>query len=235
MLIGCDPEFLFSNSSGDFVPANRVIRNGDFGTDGHSATGELRPKAGANSLYVVSNLRKLIKEAIEHEDIRELNMHAGHYKFDKSIGGHIHISGFEMNMDELAKMLIKVSGRLSDCIDNITERSYRGSHGYGIGERSLYRRQNTNWIEFRRPGSWLISPQVAFMNLWLAEATAYAYINSNIDALASIDENKGCDSIVRFASHMKKVPNYNIFIKAADRVFTALPIDWAEDFKGYWV
>lgn len=234
MKIGCDPEFLFMDTNGDHVAANKILKDGDLGMDGHSSTAELRPKEASSSLQLIANLRKLILKGLEYDDIAELAMLSGHYKFETSIGGHIHISGFPMDMALLAAKLKKTLGRLSDCIDNLAERDRRTANGYGFGERAEYRQQGNHWIEFRRAGSWLLSPQVSFMNIWLAEATAYAYKANDTAAFKCIDDFEGCDSIIRFANHMVRVPHRKIYMKVADKVFSSLPLDWNEDFKRYW-
>lgn len=235
MKIGCDPEFIFRDKDGMQVYANTILQNGDFGMDGHSSTGEIRPKPAENSLQLVANIRKLLKEGFNHEEINELDMLAGHYKLGNPIGGHIHISGFEMNMPTLADKLVKVVMRLSTCIDNMDERKTRKDCGYGDREENGYRQQSNNWIEFRRPGSWLLSPQVAFLNLWLAEATCYAYINGQNEAFDKLDKHRSCNSLIKFAEHMKDVPNQDIFIQVADKTFCSLPLDWNVDLKGYWL
>lgn len=234
--IGCDPEFIFRGSNGYLVEANTILADGDFGRDGHASTGELRPKAAGNSLQLVANIKRLIEDGMEHDEIKDLDMLAGHYKLGKPIGGHIHLSGFSMMFENLTGYLKKTLMTLSDCIDEISERDRRASAGYGTGEGgSGYRRQNDDWIEFRIPGSWLLSPQTAFVNLWLAEATSYAYMNKNQEAFDKLHLHGGCDGIMRFALHMEDVPHQDIFLKVADKVFGHLPLDWSMDIKKYWV
>lgn len=234
--IGADPEFIFRNQDGEMVNADTILQNGDMGLDGHRATGELRPKPASNALQLVANVRKLIRKGQEHEDVKALDMLAGHYKFNTPIGGHIHISGFQMDMNVLSSRLELVLMTLSKAIDNMEERRARKGAGYGDAESAPYRTQSTNWIEFRRPGSWLLSPQVAFANIWLAEAVCYAYTGAQSDRpfLDLKGKKEATDGIIAFANHMTHVPNSDIFFQVADGLFNRLPLDWNVDSKEAW-
>ena len=230
MLLGADPEFVFQKSGSVFVPANSVLRGGDFGYDGHAATGELRPEAAPSALKLTANIRALLTDGWKNEILQDLEMLAGHYKHRNTIGGHIHISGFEMDMPVLSAHLDVVLGRLSDCIDHLDERKTRRGAGYGSG----YRSQNENWIEYRAPGSWLLSPQVTFIHLWLAEAVSQTYASGKAELIQVVKKHEACEGIMQFAVLMTDVPDQEIFLKVADKVFSQLPLNWNEDMKANW-
>jgi len=242
--MGCDPEFIFRDSSGEIIYANTILQQGDFGMDGHESTGELRPKYANDSLQLVANIHKLIKDGMKHAEISELEMLAGHYKLGSPIGGHIHLSGFNMDIPKLSRYLKLTMMTLSDCIDDLGEREERWHTGYGNPNLDIidYRTKSTpNWVEFREPGSWLLSPQVAFINLWLAEATSYAYFDGIWTIFNDFEEDrkatisKKCDNLMKFAKKMISVPNQDIFLKVADKLFSKLPLNWDEDLKKYWL
>lgn len=231
--VGADPEFVFRDSRGRFVPANEVVGNGDFGRDGSEATGELRPKHATDSLTLVANIQSLLQEGWDYSEVSSLDMLAGHYKLGKPIGGHIHLStedGFRQG--DIANMLKTTHTELSNCIDPLDERDHRRNHGYGLGDSNWWKTPYHGGIEFRVPGSWLLSPHIAFMNLWLAEATAYAYIEGT--SVEIVREKGGCEGIIAFAKKMGKVPHQKVFLKVAHKVFSKLPIDWDEPINRFW-
>lgn len=246
--IGCDPEFVFINKeSGAFVPASRLCSNPSAcGTDGHNATGELRPMHARSSLALVANIRVALQDGMGViSDVfgDHYGMLAGHYKFNEPLGGHIHLSGFTTS-DFRTYMLPKLEithRALSQCIDNISERDMRShsGNGYGFGGYDPYRHQGDNWWEYRVPGSWLLSPQIAFLNLWLAEASIYASKlrqRTPFEVLKGMGgEQAGCDGVIKFAEAITEVPDKDLFIKVADKVFSSLPIDWGKNFVPNWL
>lgn len=107
-MIGADPEFLlfygsrgldastliknfFQNSTFEGVSAGYLIPNvGDFGWDGASSTGELRPVATKNIQTMVDNIGTMLKtmsEKMPYVDITTLSI-------GSSIGGHMHLDDF---------------------------------------------------------------------------------------------------------------------------------------------
>jgi hypothetical protein len=230
MLLGADPEFVFQRKGSVFVPANTVLKGSDFGYDGHSATGELRPAPAPTALQLTANIRALLSDGWKHEILNDLEMLAGHWKHGVTTGGHIHISGFRMEMSSLHDKLEMVLVRLSDCIDELNERAKRHNAGYGTG----YRSQDRDWMEHRTPGSWLLSPQVTFLNLWLAQAVSTAYISRKNDAFEAIGKYPKCDGIIQFATALPDVTDQPIFLKVAEKTFSNLPLDWSEDMRANW-
>lgn len=231
--IGADPEFILEND-GSFVAANEYMCfESALGTDGASATAEVRPQYGHSSLELVANIRKLFQDGVDNiHGLDNLQFLAGHYKHERPIGGHIHLAGFPFVPERLGKRLDLVHSTLSDCIDNIPERERRHRCGYGNGWRVD---RGSDYIEYRAPGSWLLSPQVAFMACWLAEATAYAYINKQKKPFTVLQELGSCAGILSFAHHVKNIPHKDLFMKTADVVFSHLPLDWEQDFKPNWL
>ncbi len=233
--IGADPEFIFSQDGEKVSAADFLQFSSDFGCDGHNATAELRPKYAKSSVGLTANIKTLIRDGLfKVEGVRNLDFLSGHYKHDEPIGGHIHLSfdtGKMIDLEELGRHLDLTMETLSDCIDDLDERSERRSDGYGSGWRLDH---GPRYIEYRAPGSWLLSPQVTFINLWLAEATAIAYTNKQRRPFEVMRELGKCAGILAFAQGVKGVPDKEIFLKAADKVFGHLPLSWEEDFKKNW-
>lgn len=239
LTIGADPEFCLAQESG-----GRAIRacdagllfDSDFGVDGCSSTGELRPHYGPTSVILTANIRKLIKSGLETSSRRQINQYiflAGHYKHGMSLGGHIWLQGFTFDQHVLGKKLDLVLGELSNGIDNLAERERRKSAGYGKGWRCD---KGPNAIEYRAPGSWLLNPHVTFLNLWVAEAVAYQYmdkVEKPFEKMTSFTNPH--DKIVAFASAVENVPNKPLFLKVCELVFPQCPLNWEADFKGNWI
>lgn len=241
MLIGCDPEFVYFNlQTNKFIPAHNLTEgSSSLGCDGHSETAELRPSPQETAKKVVSQIFTLFEEAETYDNMQKVGMLAGHFKFNKTIGGHIHISGFKMDMAQLGAILDSLFIPLSDIIDNLDERLKRLKGGYGKG----YRQQKQNWIEYRTPGSWLLSPDIAFLNLGLAECIGkeYEYFNSTGDY--SIFENvkkeysisKKRNLLLNFIDKSTKFEDKDLLLNTASEIFSKTPINWDKNIKEYWL
>lgn len=233
LTFGADPEIVIEKDQ-RLLPAHKcLIFESDFGRDGNSSTAELRPHYGKNTIELVANIRRLIKDGVSKiKALQDCRLLAGHYKYDLPIGGHIHIAGFSGSMDALGSRLDLVLGTLSDCIDDLEEREARRADGYGSGWRTD---TPHGGIEYRMPGSWLLSPHVAFLNLWLAEATTYAFVNKQETPFKTLEELGGCEGLIAFAQEVKNVNNKEVFFAVADKVFSNLPLDWWGDVKEAWL
>ena len=244
--IGADPEFVMTKkSTGSFVSASNLLRSGGaFGRDGCGSIGELRPHYASSALALIGNIKATMTDGVIYkiQELKNYNFLAGHYKNGYSIGGHIHISGFRISADEFGRLLDKVMYPLSDILDDLRERASRRNTGYGKGWRM---ERGERWLEYRMPGSWLLSPHVAFLNLWIAEASAYAYLDGVRDHTADFWQSLGTFSMSRIPSKMEfllkfaekmsgKAQHGQTFMKVADSVFKNLPLNWNIDFKESW-
>jgi len=241
MLIGCDPEFVyFDVKTNKFISADKMTNsNSDLGCDGHVATGEMRPTAKKSAKGVIAQIHELFAEAEQYTEMQKVGILAGHYKFGKAIGGHIHMSGFSMDMVQLSSIMDSLFNPLSDLIDNIEERTSRKSSGYGSG----YRSQGTNWIEYRMPGSWLLSPDVAYLNLGLAECIGKEYDRyaltgdySIFEAISSkLNSKEKRMMIMNFIQDSEAFNDKSDLLDIADNIFSNTPLDWSVNIKEYWL
>lgn len=241
MFIGCDPEFVYFNlKNGSFIPAYTLTEtDSPLGCDGHSDTAELRPSAKETAKEVVSQIYTLFEEAETYTTMKKVGMLAGHFKHNKTIGGHIHLSDFKINMIELCDIMDKLFIPLSDLIDNLEERAKRQKNGYGKG----YREQTHNWIEYRRPGSWLLSPDIAYLHLGLAECIAKEYSSytqtgdySNFEKLKFQTTNREKRNLIlNFIEKSNSFDEKDLLLDITDKIFTKIPIDWNVNIKEYWL
>lgn len=238
--IGCDPEFIILKN-GSFISANKVLAmHSHFGLDGDLNVAEVRPMCANNSFMLVANLRSLFKTAFKKMPILKKNLTflAGHFKQNYPIGGHIHISSPLLKQDKFEDLYNKLDAvllTLSDIIDPLEERQKRWESGYGRG----WRVAKHGGIEYLTPGSWLLTPQIAFVNLFLAETVAIEYLigrNQIFDQFMEDKEISKQRAIVNFInkasveSEVKRVA-----LKVIDKVFNLVPLNWNEDFKGGWI
>jgi hypothetical protein len=230
--IGADPEYMISDGD-NYIPANSLcLQDCDFGCDGHCDTAELRPTYGDSPFHLVANIRALIRTGLQRiPDLNRYALLAGHFKHGHTIGGHIHLGGLSSSFSALGAALDDVLGPLSDYIDNIPERSRRRTAGYG---KTQSWRTDSSRIEYRLPGSWLLSPHIAFINLWLAYAVAETIeVGNRVSHIRTGKKEDIGRQIIAFAEgHGRN--DHDLFIKVADSVFNSLPLNWNEDFKGNW-
>lgn len=91
--VGTDPEFeLVALNTGAVVNASNVVRTGtgatvEIGVDGAGGPVELRPRASANPITVVSRMKKLFQRFTRRYPNYELSYAGDRY----AIGGHIHV------------------------------------------------------------------------------------------------------------------------------------------------
>jgi hypothetical protein len=145
LMIGADPEFEVRDSTGRFVSANRAIKSisNEFGTDGCSDTGEIRPKPGTPEV-VLENISKILSNGNEKVE-NGMNLFAGAYSH-VPLGGHIHFSGVEDDDSLIESLDILITKPLR----KISHSKHRQDTGYGdLGE---YNSNSHGW-EYRAPCS----------------------------------------------------------------------------------
>lgn len=178
--LGADPEFLLTNSEGKVVPASAYLpKEGPFGCD-HVRIGErllyplaeLRPQPSSDPRRLAGNVRRALLAAAEHiPDTPGVKWLAGSMPAKGfALGGHIHMSGVELNMLLLQSLDNYLALPLVLIED---ERGAARRPRYGIpGD---FRRQPHGGFEYRTLPSWLVSPRVAQGVLALAALIAKRY------------------------------------------------------------
>jgi hypothetical protein len=109
--IGTDPEFEVLDSRGELVNADSLFhdpnKNRTIGTDGHSATGELRPQFASNPLKLARNIKRLIRKMNSSPVLdSKISVCAGGGTRVMT-GGHIHF-GISSMPDDLREALWKL-------------------------------------------------------------------------------------------------------------------------------
>uniref|UniRef100_A0A6M3IRB3 Putative phiEco32-like COOH.NH2 ligase-type 2 n=1 Tax=viral metagenome TaxID=1070528 RepID=A0A6M3IRB3_9ZZZZ len=91
LTVGADPEFEIISEDGDFVEAHRLFgeMNQEIGYDGHSATGELRPKPDRSPLGLTRNIKRLVRRMNGMPCMQGNKIYVGG-GVNVSTGGHIH-------------------------------------------------------------------------------------------------------------------------------------------------
>lgn len=258
--LGADPEFLcVSKESGSLVRVSELITpyitTEGFGADGHPYTGELRPGISSSALEMVSKIEAILKTA---EDMfcmaSKVNFLAGHYKVNKPLGGHIHLAGAGINNQSYA-IGDMLDFYLIDCLDSIIcnrqERDLRVMLS-GYGKKALssestsgMRIQGDGHIEYRASGSWLISPEVAFVYLTIAKLGAELVMNG-----AELPEkNTRLWKEEHYTKELLKLLEFSLSSPAVteitkEEILIATPVledlfengvDWNKDFLSSWI
>jgi len=185
--LGADPEFMMINKkSGKIVYASEFFpKDGIVGCDNirvpnryQRPVAEIRPRPDISPLKLIENIRNSLKIANKMAPYRNVkwiagSLPAGNY----SIGGHIHFSN------------IPITGGLLRALDNYiglpvfmiekpdTAVKRRKKYGF-LGD---YRVKDHGGFEYRTPGSWLVSQQIATAVLCLAKivVSRYYYLSRN--------------------------------------------------------
>lgn len=186
--VGCDPEFVAEKDGQQLKLKNITnyrITEAGFGTDGHGGwgIGEIRPGQSSDLIKVLGKTEHILKEADQKFKLTEKvdKLLAGHYKYSRCIGGHIHLQG-----SKIPQKAIELGGLLDyfadDCLEgllaNQKERLTRKRSGHSYGLRAdenldaALREQSDDRIEYRTPGSWLLSPEIMYSYLYVGKACA---------------------------------------------------------------
>ena len=231
---GADPEFSLYMKKGDYIPANKFFKgDGIIGVDGMSSTGEIRPRPNENVIYVVSDIKNILKKTAEHESMKDKEIYAGNYS-GNPIGGHIHIEipGKKEKKIELGRELIqrmdKILFDVVTCsIEDKKGLKMRQEHGYG--KRGNY--NEVPWgIEYRPCGSWLLSPEISLVYLGLAKMCYWSIV---------LDLPSYIDSFRTFLAFIDAWSEYPEDVKVALSLFKDLvkhnqEIDWETDILVKW-
>jgi len=179
--LGADPEFmLFNTKNGKMISASQFFpRDGIVGCDNiripnrqQRPVAEIRPKPDTSPIKVIANIKHALNNAYRLAPYRNIKWIAGSQPVGGySIGGHIHFSNIKLNYDIL-RALDNYIGISVFLIENpVTAAKRRKKYGY-LGD---YRIKDYGGFEYRTPGSWLVSPNIATAVLCLAKIVASRY------------------------------------------------------------
>jgi len=256
--IGTDPEFVMVDTSKRPTSEDYVLyanqlgmldRHRPFGSDG--SLFEVRSEYSHNVLHVVDSIYHILKEAYDSiQGIRKYGWIAGHcFVPDLPTGGHIHIGLIDLPIREVDTFLEYIKrglmDGLSNYIDPLRQRKVRERCGYG--HPTSYRPQaygnrdrNVTRIEYRAPGSFLVSPDITFLNLVIAKAITMLYFY-NLEKLARLNRNMVSKNILVETGSLMET---SIFIRENDIqlgrdilnkcINGKLNVQWDKDFKHTW-
>lgn len=246
-VFGADPEFLFIRNN-KIVPAHEIVADGEcgFGCDGHPATGEVRPGYSSNILEVLAKIERCIKMGDLKLKIGDKvdRMVAGHYKHNEPLGGHIHIAqegiGGSRIWQPIAKALdLYLENCLEDILSDPDERRQRTNRGYGRTfeeDRGAVRTKGPHRIEYRSPGSWIVSPNLSYAYLYVAKAIMVVWKKGmRLPAVETYDQK--LDALLDLVSRVKKITRSKDMEIGAEVLKEVLNerVDWNADMREEWI
>lgn len=185
--LGADPEFMLVNSrNGRMVAASEFFpKEGTVGCDAirvpnrqQRPIAEIRPRPDRDPQNLIINIRDALRSASRMAPYQNIKWVAGSQPFPGySIGGHIHFSNISLNSG-LLRALDNYLGLPVFLIENQAT-AVRRRRRYG--RLSDYRKKSHGGFEYRTPGSWLVSRDIATAVLCLAKVVVSRYneLNSN--------------------------------------------------------
>lgn len=177
-LMGTDLEFMLRSAQGRMVLASKYLpRKGRVGCDDRSIAqdgerfplAEVRPDPAATPEELIANIRETLSEAQQLIRARNIQWLAGSMPFKNfPLGGHIHFSDLPYS-SRLVKVFDTYLGLPLMMIEaNTTASKRRPKYGF-LGD---VRFKSHGGFEYRTPGSWLVSPEVALAVSALAYVVA---------------------------------------------------------------
>ena len=199
LTIGCDPE-LVCRRNGRFTSARDYFKfSSSMGLDGNEEIAEIRPGYSTSPVDLTAKIRTVLEYG--HEQNPDLEFYAGHYVDSYPIGGHIHL-GVEASNDIIDGLDIVLSS-LSNIIDDNEQVIKRRETGYGKKKafnNKLY------GLEYRTPGSFLISPTITLITFTLAKLTVVAITEDGINFSELKGEDHPFIFLSKFRSYLKTIP-----------------------------
>ncbi|MDI3327257.1 MAG: hypothetical protein QJR06_01765 [Alicyclobacillaceae bacterium] len=181
LVLGADLEFMLQGQSGRLVLASRYFpRKGEVGCDDRTFRGdpgrlplaEIRPAASSSPLRLVGHIREALLEAARLCPSRKIKWVAGSMPVPGfPIGGHIHFTGIHAGSRLVRALDTYVGLPVALMEDPETARIRRQKYGF-LGD---IRHKSHGGFEYRTPGSWLVSPEIATAVLCLAHIAAEHY------------------------------------------------------------
>jgi hypothetical protein len=227
LTLGCDPE-LVCRLNGQFTSASNHFRfRSSMGLDGNEEIAEIRPGYSTSPIDLTAKIRTVLEYG--HEQKPDLEFYAGHYVDNYPIGGHIHL-GVEPTV-EIVDALDTVLSSLSEIIDDKEQVTKRRETGYG--KRRAYRGKSYG-MEYRTPGSFLLSPTIALVTFTLAKLTVVAVTEDglNFETLKANDSSH--DFLLKLKSHLLTIPeDCEAGLEALEELISK-QINWNEDILPNW-
>lgn len=166
-LIGTDLEFMLRSPRGKMVLASKYLpRKGIVGCDDRSLNldgerfplAEIRPNPARSPGELMTNIRRTLEEAAGLIKAKHVQWVAGSMPFPRfPIGGHVHFSDLSFS-SRLVKALDHYVGFPIMMIEaSQTAAKRRPKYGF-LGD---VRFKDHGGFEYRTPGSWLVSPEIA--------------------------------------------------------------------------
>lgn len=182
VLLGADPEFILRDKLTDrlIYPSGFLPIEGTLGCDDRSERregqffplAEIRPAPDTCPLRLVNKIRWTMAAGIKLIPYENIEWLAGSVHFARyQIGGHIHFGGITITTP-LLKALDNYLGIPIMLIEDPEKAAERRKHYGGLGS---FRLESHGGFEYRTPGSWLISPEIARAVLCLAKVVACEY------------------------------------------------------------
>lgn len=179
LLLGADPEFILRDKLTDrlIYPSGFLPREGTLGYDERSERregrlfplAEIRPAPDSCPLRLVNKIRWTMDAGIKLIPYENIEWLAGSIHFARyQIGGHIHFGGIKITT-QLLRALDNYLGIPVMLIEDPEKAAERRKHYGGLGS---FRLEPHGGFEYRTPGSWLISPEIARAVLCLAKVVA---------------------------------------------------------------
>ena len=227
LTLGCDPE-LVCRLNGQFTSASNYFRfRSSMGLDGNEEIAEIRPGYSTSPIDLTAKIRSVLEYG--HEQNPDLEFYAGHYVDDYPIGGHIHL-GVEATLDIIDGLDIVLSS-LSEIIDDKEQVIKRRESGYG--KKKAYRNKSYG-MEYRTPGSFLLSPTIALVTFTLAKLTVVAVTEDGL----TFDTFKARDSshafLSKLKSYLKTIPEDCEAGLEALQELLSKQINWNENILPNW-
>jgi hypothetical protein len=183
--LGADPEFMLVNSrSGRMVAASEFFpKEGMVGCDAirlpnrqQRPIAEIRPRPDRDPQNLISNIREALRSANRMAPYQNVKWVAGSQPFPGySIGGHIHFSNVSLNSGLLRALDNYLGIPVFLIEDQVTAVKRRRRYG----RLSDYRLKSHGGFEYRTPGSWLVSKDIATAVLCLAKIVVSRYYELN--------------------------------------------------------
>lgn len=183
--LGADPEFMLVNrKSGRMVAASDYFpRDGIVGCDAiripnrqQRPIAEIRPRPNSEPQHLVLNIREALGYANRMVASANVKWVAGSQPFPGySIGGHIHFSNIKLN----AAILRALDNYLGIPVFMIENQATAVKRRKRYGKLSDYRNKSHGGFEYRTPGSWLVSREIATAVLCLAKVVISHYPELN--------------------------------------------------------
>ena len=183
--LGADPEYGLLKAGRIVPPGSVLTTNTEFGVDGCSSIGELRPPHGKTPQELTENIRKVLQGGVSRNpQILEYQVKAGGFVAEFPIGGHIHFGHEGLLEDDnrikLNKALNRTIAVLTLMVEDQEEAvNRRMGSPYGSTEDRSFHEQNWG-VEYRVLPSWLTHPKECEAILAVSYVIASEFHNEEI-------------------------------------------------------